>query len=193
MTNAMEQKLQMIEGYIGKLEDVVTNCNRDEAKNLQIEIIGVYGSEIEGLKTNLDNYSSASFYPNGQVDFIRDAKLLKAKLTNYKLNLESGLYKPFQNSEGGVMVTQHVNQDTSMMVIVTLKQTIDNIQELPDAVLSAEEKEVLSGKIAAISAEKDKQKKWEKVCGALKWIADKGVQVGIATLPYIVKTLENNA
>ena len=67
---------------------------------------------------------------------------------------------------------------------------ISNIQDLPETELSAEDKDILSGKIAAISSEKDKEKRWEKVSGTLKWIADKGIQVGIAALPYIAKALE---
>ena len=83
-----------------------------------------------------------------------------------------------------------MNQDVNATLVVTFEQVIHNIQQLPDSVLSDEEKEVLSGKIAAISAEKDKEKRWGKVCSALKWIAEKGIQVGIAALPYIAKTLE---
>ena len=49
---------------------------------------------------------------------------------------------------------------------------------------------MLSGKLASISAEKDKEKRWEKISSALKWIAEKGIQVGIAALPYITKALE---
>jgi hypothetical protein len=192
MTYAMEQKLQILEEYIEKLEVAANNNDSKEAQKLQTEIIGVYDSEIDGLRTNLDNYSGAHLYLEEPVDFIGDARLLKAKLVNYKCNLESGLYKLFQNSDGGVTVSQHVNQDVNATVVVTLDQTINNIQKIPEAILSEEEKETLLGKITAISAEKDSKKRWEKVSSALKWIADKGIQVGIAALPYIAKALEAN-
>jgi len=190
VTHFMEEKIKIIDEYIGRLNDAIEGNDREKAKKLQTEIIAVYEPEIDSLKSELDNYNFAHFGTNTPVDYVGDAKLLKAKLQNYKLNLASGLYKPFQSAEGAVTVTQHVNQDVSATVVVTFEQTIHNIQKLPESVLSDEEKEMLSGKLASISAEKDKEKRWEKISSALKWIAEKGIQVGIAALPYITKALE---
>lgn len=191
MTHSMEEKLQMLESYINKLDTAVSENDIAKARSLQREIIAVYDPEIESLRGGLDSQSISHTFQNAPpVDYIGDAVLLRVKLQNYKLNLASGICKPFQNSDGAVTVTQHVSQDVSTSVIVNLEQAIHNIQELPESVLSSEDKEILSGKIASISAEKDKEKRWGKVCSALKWIAEKGIQVGIAALPYIAKTLE---
>ena len=191
MTHYMEEKLQMLESYIDKLETAVSQNDNAKAKELQTEIIAVYEPEIASLRSQLDSQDVSHLLPNApSVDYIGDAKLLQKKLQNYRLNLASGICNPFQNSDGAVTVTQHVSQDVSTSVIVNLEQAIHNIQELPESELSSEDKEILSGKIASISAEKDKEKRWGKVCSALKWIAEKGIQVGIAALPYIAKTLE---
>ena len=191
MTHFMEEKLQMLESYIDKLETAVFQNDNAKAKTLQKEIIAVYESEIASLRSQLDSQDVSHLLQNASsVDYIGDAKLLQKKLQNYRLNLVTGIYKPFQSSDGAVTVTQHVNQDVSATVVVTFEQTIHNIQELPESVLSDEEKEMLSGKLASISAEKDKEKRWEKISSALKWIAEKGIQVGIAALPYITKMLE---
>lgn len=190
MTHFMEEKTKILEGYICALDDAITKSDEGKAKELQTEIIAVYEPEIPSLKNELDNYSFKHAYTHTRADYIGDAKLLKAKLQNYKLNLVTGLYRPFQDADGAVTVTQHVSQDVSTSVIINLEQVIHNIQELPESVLSSEEKEILSGKIASISAEKDKEKRWGKVCSALKWITEKGIQVGIAALPYIAKALE---
>ena len=191
MTHSMEEKLQMLESYIDKLEIAVSQNDNATAKTLQREIIAVYEPEIASLRSQLDSQDVSHLFQNASsVDYIGDAKLLQKKLQNYRLNLVTGIYKPFQSSDGAVTVTQHVSQDVSTSVIVNLEQAIHNIQELPESVLSSEDKEILSGKIASISAEKDKEKRWGKVCSALKWIAEKGIQVGIAALPYIAKTLE---
>lgn len=190
MTHFMEEKIKVLEGYICALDDAITKKDVGKAKELQTEIIAVYEPEIDSLKSELDNYSLTHYGASTPADYIGDAKLLRAKLQNYKLNLASGLYKPFQGTDGAVTVTQHVNQDVSTEVVITLEQTISNIQSLPETALSAEDKDILSGKIAAISSEKNKEKRWEKVSGALKWIAEKGIQVGIAALPYITKMLE---
>ena len=191
MTHSMEEKLQMLESYINKLDTAVSQNDNAKAKTLQREIIAVYEPEIASLRSQLDSQDVSHLLQNApSVDYIGDAKLLQKKLQNYRLNLVAGIYKPFQSSDGAVTVTQHVSQDVSTSVIVNLEKAIHNIQELPESVLSSEDKEILSGKIASISAEKDKEKRWGKVCSALKWIAEKGIQVGIAALPYIAKTLE---
>ena len=191
MTHSMEEKLQMLESYIDKLETAVSQNDNATAKTLQREIIAVYEPEIASLRSQLDSQDVSHLFQKApSVDYIGDAKLLQKKLQNYRLNLVTGIYKPFQSSDGAVTVTQHVNQDVSATVVVTFEQTIHNIQELPESVLSDEEKEMLSGKLASISAEKDKEKRREKISSALKWIAEKGIQVGIAALPYITKALE---
>ena len=188
MTHFMEEKIKILEDYICMLEDAITKKDVGKAKELQTEIIAVYEPEIDSLKSELDNYSFTHYGASTPVDYIGDAKLLRAKLQNYKLNLASGLYKPFQGADGAgtVTVTQHVNQDVCTEVVITLDQVISSIQDLPETELSAEDKDILSGKIAAISSEKDKEKR----SGTLKWIAEKGIQVGIAALPYIAKALE---
>ena len=191
MTRFMEEKLKMLDNYIKELSTAVEKNNTADAKRLQKEVIAVYDSEIESLKNNLDNYNIAVHWGgNTPVDYIGDARLLSAKLLNYKLNLASGLYRHFKDADGTVNVTQQVSQDVTNTVTVSLEQTIKNINELPSSELSDQDKEILNGKLASISIEDDKQKRWEKVGNVLKWIAEKGIQVGTVALPYIVKALE---
>lgn len=191
MTYAMEEKLKMIDKYIMELNTAVQENNTVDAKKLQKEIIAVYNSEIELLKDGLDNYNMANIWGgDSPVDYIGDARVLSAKLTNYKINLTSGLYRRLKDSNGTVNVTQQVRQDMTNTVTVSLEQTIKNINELPASELSDQDKEILNGKLASISAENDKQKRWEKVGNTLKWLAEKGIEVGVVALPYIVKALE---
>lgn len=191
MTHFMEEKLKMLDKYINELNAAVEEKNTANAKRLQTEVIAVYDSEIESLKNELDNYNIAKHWGgNTTVDYIGDARLLSAKLVNYKLNLASGLYRHFKDADGTVNVTQQVSQDVTNTVTVSLEQTIKNINELPSSELSDQDKEILNGKLASISVENDKQKRWDKVGSVLKWIAEKGIEVGTVALPYIVKALE---
>lgn len=62
------------------------------------------------------------------------------------------------------------------------------IQKLPEDVLSQEDKDELEEKLAAVEVArngKDKEKLASKVVNVLKYITDKGVEVGIAVLPYL--------
>lgn len=183
----MDEKIAIIENYISQADQIIESGNVELAKNFQREVIAVYREEIAGITDGLDNYNLVR---NGrQPDFLGDAKLLKMKLLNYKTNLTSGLFKALGNGEGmAITVAQNATQTTTLTI--TLEQTIENIQRIPDDVLNAEEKDALSGKLAIISAEKDKQSKWDKVKDVLKWLGDKSVEVGIAALPYIAQALK---
>ena len=66
---------------------------------------------------------------------------------------------------------------------------MQHINQLPESVLSTDDKALLTGKLTQISFEKEPESRWEKAKGALKWIAEKGIEVGIAALPYIVQAL----
>ena len=93
-------------------------------------------------------------------------------------------------TEGAVNITQTTSQTQNTNVSINFEQTIETINNLPEDVLSDEEKELLNGKLASLSTCKTKESRWEKAKGILKWIADKGVQVGTAALPYIMKMIE---
>ena len=193
MTHSMEEKIKLLDSYISKLDKAVAEKDSESAKRLQTEVISVYDSEIDGLKNELDNYSIAIFANTRNPDFIGDAQLLSAILTNYKVNLASGLYKVFQNADGAVNVTQSVQQEILNNIAVTIEQAIYDINVLPDTVLTDDDKEILVGKIATLSSMKDKESKLDKAKEILKWIANKSVDVGIAALPYVVQAIKSTS
>ena len=125
------------------------------------------------------------------VDNIGDATILRAKLYNYKLNLASGLHKLLRNNDNSVNVTQNVQQAMKNSISISLDQTFSDINSLPQESLSAEDKDTLCGKLASLSAEKSKESKWEKAQGVLKWIAEKGFEVGKIALPYVLQAVFN--
>lgn len=186
MTHMMEQKVAMIDDFIAKLEESIKNKDADSSKILTKKVFALYNSEIDDLKNGLSR-----FEPMADPDYLLDADVLIARLQNYKLNLATGLYERFQGNSGAVNVVQAVNQDVRTHLAITFEQTIQVIENIPNDILSKEDKEILNGKLASLSAikEKDKASKWEKAKEILKWIADKSVDVGIAALPYIVGAL----
>lgn len=185
----MEDKIKLIDDYIVKLQSVIDSNDCQTAERLQNTVIATFESEIDNILGGLDNYSYGHL-DGTPVDFLGDAAVLKDKLINFKTNLQSGIYFAMRRN-GGLSVTQHVTQQVQTDIKISFEQTITAIQEMPSDVLSDDEKDILCGKLIAIEKAKDKKTKWEKVQGALKWIADKSIEVGIAALPYIVKALEN--
>ena len=85
-----------------------------------------------------------------------------------------------------------------LVVTVTIKQTLERINNLPDDILSKEDKESLEEKVASLellTKSGDKEKASKKLGSILKYVADKGIEVGIALLPYlgeISKLLQGN-
>lgn len=192
MTHAMEEKIGMIDEYIDALKQAKSNNDVAYAKSLQSEIILTYDQEIQNLRNGLDNYSIASLYNgNRTVDFIADAELLISKLRNYKLNLKAGLVKSFNDANGAIQVTQTVQQDVKNTITISLEQAIINVNSLPSSILADKDKEILCGKLAALSVEKSKESKWEKSRDVLRWVADKSVDVGIAALPFILQAISS--
>lgn len=74
--------------YIGRLDEVIASGNTTVAKELQDEILAVFGSDLDGLKRGLTNYQPYSIITLGgrttkvatKVDFIKDAKTLRSRL-----------------------------------------------------------------------------------------------------------------
>ncbi len=180
----MNSKIELINEYIERCE----KCSQENARQLVHEIIAVYENEIKGITTNLDSYSWG--HKNlTEIDYLSDTKFLKAHLINHKANLENNLR--FTEGTPSQIFNINQSQNAEISISITFEQTISAIEAIPDETLSQDEKELLEGKLTKISTEKDKSKLWEKAQSALKWIADKGIEVGIAALPYIAEALKN--
>lgn len=67
----------------------------------------------------------------------------------------------------------------------TVRREIENMSALPDA----EIREILSriDELEEIVKSSERSKKWENAKKIIKWIADKGVDVGIALLPLLLQ------
>lgn len=152
-------------------------------KKLTEEIIAVYGNEIKGITKNLHSYTLKP--RNIPTNYLGDIRLLKAHLINHKANLENNL--SFIEGVTSQIFNIHQTQKTDISISITLEQTINLIESIPDDKLSLDEKDLLVGKISKLGTEKEKSKVWDKV---LKWIADKGVEVGIAVLPLYCRNVK---
>lgn len=73
--------------YIARLDEVILSGDASAAEELQDEVLAVFDSELNGLRTRLTNYQPAVFASYGgktvssaHVDFIKDARTLRARL-----------------------------------------------------------------------------------------------------------------
>ena len=102
-------------------------------------------------------------------------------------------YKNMENKKENVRTEVTVNNNNTNSNVIDInisfeqaRRTIENMTALPDT----EVEEILPkiDEIEKIVQSNDrKTKKWENAKGIIKWIADKGVDVGIALLPLLLQ------
>jgi|LSQX01.1.fsa_nt_gb hypothetical protein len=199
------EKYELVTNYIFRCDEILEGLLDFPAKDLVSEIVAVFQNEISNIATELP-----AFRFGGTENHMKDLIILKAILINYSANLKredeirkNDLEKlKLQQSIMTINNTNHNEASTeanvNVTVVVTVNQAIESINSLPNDVLSKEEKESLEEKVASLellTKSGDKEKASKKLGSILKYVADKGIEVGIALLPYlgeISKLLQGN-
>lgn len=183
-------KIENLEKYISACDEKRTSKN--EKYSFLQEIFGVYDSEIKNIHSGLDMYS---YHARGEIiDYDGDIIKVKAKLINYKDNLEMEEQKRKDELElarlqqGNINVSANANNSNNININISLDQAIENINQIPDDIMTKSEKEDLEDKLSGIDAavrSGKKEKAKEKIFGVLKFLADKGADALIVMLPYL--------
>ena len=130
-------------------------------------------------------------------DEIRDLELLRHKLENYRSDLIASEHRRITELEKqkpypAITITNDNKSLSESHATATMSfsftDTLQNIAGLPSNVLTPEEKEELEEKLLALEGARNNQDKARvgvKIGSVLKYIAEKGVEVAIATLPYL--------
>lgn len=187
--------IDSIQKYIAECEECILGEDLKKAEELCNTIVSVYSKDISNIRTGLDRYK-ARVVGVGTVikyDYLGDLKLLQAKLVHYKEELEREQMIIKNGSNIPAININNVNENSNSanatnLTQITYEQVIESIHALPDSNLSDTEKEQLEDKIGSIELaikNKDKKKALDKVGSVLKFITEKGVEVGIAVLPYL--------
>lgn len=182
-------KIENLEKYIAACDE--KRIGENEKVNFIDEIVGVYDHEIPNIRSGLD-----SFYFYGEEtlpDYDGDIKKIKAKLINYKGNLELEEQKRKDElefarlSQREISVSANANNENTIKISIILDQALESIKKLPDDILSKAEKEDIEDKLCGIeaSAKRDKDKAKEKIISVVKFVVDKGADALISILPYL--------
>lgn len=178
-------KIELIDKYIKESDEIIKGNIVVEAENMQDEIISVFSSEISNIKEGLSNYNICGIYDeNYKADFIKDLKLLKAKLENYKANICSNEDNyGNKNSIQNQVITNIYNN-----IEVSINSTIEQINQFSEDILTQEEKEFIEEKLSSIERlmkNKDKSGVKSKLLSIIKYLGDKSIDVIIALLPLM--------
>jgi len=175
---------EYIDEDIEKCENEINKSNKTDMRNLHTTLISKYRSIIDGFGKDLKSliYDESGSYVKLNLETMKQ-KLLLFKSMNYE-----NIYRQ-SNTD---VVFNNTNQVTN-----SIKITFSEVREKIENMSALQEKEILEilEKVneleRIIESSERKTKKWEKAKDIIKWVADKGVDVGISLLPLILKIGEN--
>ena len=171
---------KIIDEDILKCENEIKNGSNASMSALHSTLISKYGSIIDGFKKDLKDlfYDQNGEHKRHNLETMRQ-KLLLFKAMDYK-NI-------YAKEEKGFTVTTNNQFNATVSVSVSdVKEQINNM-----TALSTNEINEIQSQIdkleKIINSKNGKSKKWESAKDIIKWLADKGVDVGIAMLPLLLK------
>ena len=187
-------KIGIISSYINRCAKVIEEQDIKAAEELEDEIVSVYNAEIKELTTGLDNYAGYG-YPR-DIKYLKDIKILKAKLENYKSDIKrtppvekTTTPTTMNNNQPPIFnINNTAISNATNEVTITLEQAMKNINELPSNILTDDDKQDLEDKLASLQVavnSKDKEKIGTKLLNVLKFAITKGPETYIAISSFI--------
>lgn len=193
----------LLDKYIEKLDNAST-FEQGEVEALIEDITRVFINQDELSGLYLDYYNSY----DGSADLMSDIRKLKSKLEYDKAVLNDESEKKKQQAEtereqreleklrlqvelrkGNITINNtntNENHNSFDMSFNMARETINSMTALTNEEIEEIQKRI--NELEEIVSSKDsKSKKWSKAKEIIKWIADKGVDIGIALLPLVLK------
>lgn len=110
-------------------------------------------------------------------------KLLTFRSLNYP-----GLGAAIENRPNTVVNINNTNENNNSISVTfdAVRESVNSMTSLPDEDIEEIQKRIDEIE-EIVNSKESKSKKWSKAKDIIKWIADKGVDVGIALLPLLLK------
>lgn len=173
---------KIIDEDITKCETELENGNKASRGKLHGVLLAKYGNIIEGFKDGLHSlfYDESGTYCKENLERMREMLLL-FKAMEYK-----NCYST-KNEFSGITVNNTNSLSTTLNIsFAETKAQVENMTSL-----RYEEIDEIQTKIdeleAIVNSNDRKTKKWDKAKEIIKWVADKGIDVGLTLLPLILK------
>ncbi len=177
------------------IEHITRTC-MDESE-LQSLVLSYYMFDSIDYKSDLDKLKAKLLYKVSVLSDQRDKELKRQEVAKEEREIEKLKYQA-AIAQSSIKV-ENINNNNSIAnssvnITITLTQTIEEINRIPNESLSKEDKDKLTNDLYALEGIKstgDKVKFWDKAKDVIKYVADKGVDTGIALLPLIVQSLQS--
>lgn len=183
---------EMFSDDIEQVKNALENQSMNEAEKQQLylSITAKYHPYVPQLGTGLYRYiAEQGFYDEVTGDSLEyNLRKIYNKLVTFRSLNYPGLGAAITNAPNTVVTITNTNQNQNTMTVSfdAVRDKVNNMTSLPD-----EDIEEIQNRIDEIeeivNSKETKSKKWSKAKEIIKWIADKGVDVGIALLPLLLK------
>ena len=173
--------IKIIEEDIKKCEEVLKSGNKATRYELHSTLLSKYGKIIDGF----ENHLLYLLHDTDGTYVKRNIETMKQKLLLFKAMDYENLYAA--KSSGDITFNNSNHIETTINISFTeAKKQIESMSSLRE-----DEIEEITSKIDEIerivNSKDRKTKKWENAKEIIKWIAEKGVDVGITLLPLLLQ------
>ena len=180
--------LSVVDDDLDECERLLSFGPEEEAQSFVDRMVQVYGAEIENIAVGLGSYGFGS----EGATFKDDLRYIRGHLRHYRATLAVGFAKAVSHS---VSVQTSSVSSSNVENVVTITQAAEQVQAIPESILSDDLKKELELLLLDLDMSKGKMKtdaegRLKKVLG---WLADKGVDVALAALPYVLNVLQTLA
>ncbi len=171
--------LTLLEEDVARCEEAIKNGNSIILWDLYNSLYPKYLKVVEGLNYGTQNHITKA---------LQNVIFIKEKLELYMATLIRE--KEIESSRQSLVSINNTNNNSNSMnfnvTFTYARSKIENMTSLAEK----EIKEVLE-KVdeleKIVESQERRSSKWEKASDIIKWIADKGVDVGIALLPLLLQ------
>lgn len=172
---------KIIDEDIINCENEIKNGNNESLYKLHNTLISKYGKIIDGFKEEL----LTLFYDNDGQYKRRNIETMKQKLILFKAMEYKNCYSIDKNTE---ITVNNTNQLSAVFNISfdEAKKQVENMTCLKDIEIEEIHKKIDELEKIVNSSDR-KTKKWDNAKEIIKWVADKGIDVGLTLLPLILK------
>lgn len=167
---------------IEKCKHEIKNGNKESQYGLFSILQSKYAKIIDGFTDGLKDL----FYDENGKKCLCNLQILLEKLEMFEA-------MDYKNQYALKSEDRSITFNNNNQVTVNLNLTFSEARERVENMSSLQEAEIeeILAKITElekiVASKERKTKKWEQAKGIIKWVADKGVDVGIALLPLILK------
>ena len=177
--------LETVTNHIHLLERAAEDGIEGEDLRAAYETIDcIYVNRYDFYVDGLSGYGYREYEPCPQQTELRIEKLKVIRDEEFRK------FKIAEARAASVSMVQNASASAEANVQVTVETAFEQIDKLPETTLSDDDKTLLKGMIGDLNT-KDKSKRDSKLSKLQSWLADKGTDVFIAAMPYVVQLIKS--